>query len=95
MKTTQHLVLAGIMVISTGALAANAQIQAGKQGVDQACTAEAATANCGQDQVGTGLLKCIHAYKKANPSFKPSPNCAAALKQLHAEHKELKEQPKP
>jgi hypothetical protein len=95
MKTTQRFVLTAMMAISTGAFAANAQMQADKQSVDQACTAEAATANCGQDQVGTGLLKCIRAYKKANPSFKLSPNCAAAMKQLHTDRSELKQQPKP
>jgi hypothetical protein len=95
MKTTQYLILAAMMAISTGALAANAQMQTDKQSVDQACTAEAAAANCGQDQVGTGLLKCIRAYKKANPGFKLSPNCAAAIKQLHTDHNELKQQPKP
>jgi hypothetical protein len=95
MKTTQCLALSVMMAISTGALAANARMQADKQSVDQACTAEAAAANCGQDQVGTGLLTCIHAYKKTNPSFKLSPNCATAIKQLHTDRSELKQQPKP
>lgn len=58
-----------------------------KQAIDSACTADAATAGCGSEVVGKGLLKCLHAYKKANPSFKFSDGCKAAMKQFHADKK--------
>jgi hypothetical protein len=50
------------------------------QSVDQACSAEAQTAGCSGEQVGTGLMKCIHAYKKANrKAFQISAGCKAAM----------------
>ncbi|MGZ3703582.1 MAG: hypothetical protein ACXWSD_17625, partial [Bdellovibrionota bacterium] len=56
-----------------------------------ACTAEAQTAGCGSEQVGTGLLKCIHAYKKAHKKdFKLSDGCKAALQKEHADMKAKK-----
>jgi len=55
---------------------------ADKQAVDSACTAEATAAGCGSEQVGSGLLKCIGAYKKANKGFKLSPGCKAAIDKL-------------
>jgi hypothetical protein len=36
--------------------------------------------------VGTGLLKCLHAYKKAHADWKPSPDCHAAMKKAHEDH---------
>ena len=57
------------------------------QAVDAACTQEATTASCNNEKVGTGLLKCIHAYKKAHSDFKISDGCKAALKQLRADKK--------
>ena len=52
--------------------------------VDQACAAEAQTAGCGGEQVGTGMLKCIHAYKQAHKKdFKLSDGCKAAMKKMH------------
>ena len=70
---------------------ANADMASDKQSIDNACTQEASTAGCGNDQVGTGLLKCIHAYKKANQqTFKISDGCKAAMKQLHVDRKSAK-----
>jgi hypothetical protein len=57
------------------------------QAVDQACTADAATAQCGSEKVGSGLMKCLGAYRKANPSFKLSEGCHEAMEKLHADHK--------
>jgi hypothetical protein len=62
-------------------------IHADAQAIDSACTAESTTAKCGSDKVGTGLLKCIHAYKVANPTFKVSAGCKTAMQQLHADKK--------
>ena len=56
--------------------------------IDSACTADAATAGCSAEQVGTGLMKCIHAYKKAHKKdFKVSDGCHAAMKKMHADKK--------
>ena len=49
------------------------------QAIDAACTQDAATASCGTEKVGTGLLKCLHAYKKAHSDFKISAPCSAAM----------------
>ena len=57
------------------------------QAIDTACATDAATANCGTEKVGTGLLKCLHAYKKANESFKFSAGCKAAMQKMHQDHK--------
>ncbi len=36
------------------------------QAVNAACSQDAAAAGCGAEKVGTGLLKCLHGYKKAH-----------------------------
>lgn len=54
--------------------------------VDSACTAEAATAGCGAEKVGTGLLKCLHAYHKAHHDAKPSAGCKAAMQKMRTDH---------
>jgi hypothetical protein len=65
----------------------DAAIQADNQAIDAACTSDAQTAGCGTEQVGKGLLKCLHAYKKANPSYKFSASCKSAMMQRHADKK--------
>ena len=55
--------------------------------VNAACTSEANTANCVNEKVGTGLLKCIHAYKKHHKDFKVSDGCKSAMKSLKMAHK--------
>ena len=57
------------------------------QAVNSACTAEANTANCVNEKVGTGLIKCIHAYKKHHKDFKLSDGCKSAMKSLKMVHK--------
>lgn len=71
--------------------AAQADIKADKQSVDTACAQDAATANCGADQVGTGLLKCLHEYRAANKSAQFSDACKAALDTFWVDHKAAKE----
>jgi hypothetical protein len=95
MYSMRFVVLATAMLASISAFAANEARQADKQAVDQACMAEAQAASCGSDQAGTGLVKCIHAYKKANPGFKVSPGCGEALKTLHQENKTLRAEKQP
>lgn len=91
MKRT--LMVSLMMLINASAFANEAK-SADAQAVNAACTQEAATAGCGTEKVGTGLLKCIHAYKKAHSDFKPSDACKAAMKQLHHDRKEKKEEQK-
>ena len=55
------------------------------QAVDSGCAADAATAGCGSEKVGTGLLKCLHKYKKANAGFKFSDSCKTAMKTMRTD----------
>ncbi len=57
------------------------------QAVNTACSTDAATAGCGTEKVGTGLLKCLAAYKKAHKDFKFSDTCVAARKTLRSDRK--------
>jgi opacity protein-like surface antigen len=59
--------------------------------INQACQAEAATAGCGQEVVGKGLLKCLGAYRKAHSDFKVSDGCRDAIKQLADDRREHKQ----
>ena len=87
----RHLVLSMTLTAAlfgfSSAFAADPTMKADAQSIDTACAADAATANCGADKVGTGLLKCLHAYKKANKSFKFSSGCKDAMKQMHKDRK--------
>lgn len=59
--------------------------------VNDSCIEESKVANCGEQKVGTGLLKCIHGYKKEHKDFKISDVCHNAMKDLKEERKERKE----
>lgn len=72
-------------------MAANEALKAERDAVASACSAEAKTANCGEEKVGTGLLKCMHGYKKEHKKdFKFSDGCKAAMKKLKEDRKEMK-----
>jgi hypothetical protein len=78
-------------ILSLSAFAEGKAAQgADAQAIDSACTADAGTAGCGSEQVGTGLLKCLHAYKKAHHDFKFSDACKASMEKAHADHKAKK-----
>lgn len=51
-----------------------------KEEINKACATDAATSGCEGKKVGTGLLKCLRAYKKAHKDFKFSESCKAARK---------------
>ena len=55
--------------------------------VDAACSADASTAGCGSEKVGTGLLKCLWAYKKAHKDYKFSDACKSAMHKMHDDKK--------
>jgi hypothetical protein len=66
---------------------AKENMSADAQAVDAACTQDAATAGCGNEKVGTGLMKCIHAYKQAHKDFKVSEGCKTAMHKMHDDKK--------
>ena len=67
-----------------------AQMEAGRNAVESACSAEATSTGCAGKEVGKGLLKCMHEYKKANKDFKFSDGCKDATKNLKHDRKEHK-----
>ncbi len=90
--TTRTLALSFILLacsISAGA-APNPTIKADAQAIDSACKAEAATAGCGDEVVGKGLLKCMGQYKKAHKDFRFSDGCRSAIKQLREDRMAMK-----
>jgi hypothetical protein len=84
MKT---LICITLLSMSLTTFAADPAMKADAQAVDSACTADAQTAGCGSEKVGTGLLKCLHAYKKAHHDFKFSDSCKASMKKMHQDRK--------
>ena len=52
-----------------------------------ACSAEIAASGCGGKDLGKGLLKCLHAYKKEHKDMVVSESC----KNLRKEFKEKRE----
>lgn len=87
MKSRNAFIVVALALTATSAITADAAIQGDNQNINTACSADAQTAGCAGEQVGKGLLKCLHAYKKANKSFKFSPGCKVAMQQRHADKK--------
>ena len=67
-----------------------AEMEAQRNAVESACAADATTTGCSGKEVGKGLLKCMHEYKKAHKDFKFSDSCKSATKELKHERKEHK-----
>jgi hypothetical protein len=92
------LVSAALVAFSGSALAedgkdnrgGNPQMRKDAQAINQACTGDAANTGCGGEVVGKGLLKCMHAYKKAHKDYKFSDGCKDAMKQMHEDREEMK-----
>lgn len=57
--------------------------------VKAACAADVQATGCSQE-LGKGLMKCIHAYKKAHKEFTISESCKEAVHEGHEMHKEHK-----
>jgi hypothetical protein len=88
----KNVILTAAMVFGLS-LVANAKENTSPdaQAIDSACTQEASTAGCGSEKVGTGLLRCIHAYRKEHKKdFKISDGCKSAMKKMHEDRKGLK-----
>jgi hypothetical protein len=86
----KKLILATVLILSSAAFAVDSakkeEIKADRLAVDSACTTESSTAGCGSEKVGTGLLKCIHAYKKEHKKdFKISDGCKSAMHKLKSD----------
>ena len=90
-KLVKALVSAAVLSFSFSVFAADMKAsdaaKADADKVNTACAAEAKTANCGADKVGSGLLKCIHEYKEAHHDFKVSEGCHDAMKALKKDAK--------
>lgn len=88
MKVLLATLIASVSFVAPSAFAADAAMKADAAAIDTACSTDAATAGCGSEKVGTGLLRCLHAYKKAHKAdFKFSDGCKAAMKTMHADRK--------
>jgi hypothetical protein len=79
-----------LLLMGTSVLA-NEQLKADRAAVNESCKAEGVTAGCGENKVGTGLLKCIHKYRKEHKEFKVSQVCKASMRKLHLDRRALKE----
>jgi hypothetical protein len=58
-----------------------------KSEIDAACADDAKTASCGDKKVGSGLLRCLHEYKKSHKDFALSSGCKAAIDKRKAQQK--------
>jgi len=50
--------------------------------IKKACAAELAASGCGDKELGKGLLKCLHAYKKEHKDMVISDSCKNERKEL-------------
>lgn len=89
MKKISFLTM-GLLIASSVAFAeepATTPTKLDNDNVNTACAADAATAGCGSTKVGSGLLLCLHAYKKAHKEFKFADACKMAMRQRKMDKK--------
>ena len=86
-KNVSALAIAFAITASSAYAAPSPALQADDQAINAACSADAAASGCTGKQVGTGLMKCMHAYKKATPAFKFSDSCKSAMQKRRADKK--------
>lgn len=80
-----------VMALHSISMAAPAEKNgADAQAVNAACAQDSATAGCESKKVGTGLLKCLHLYKKSHHEHKFSEGCKNAMKQMREHRKSPK-----
>jgi cytochrome c2 len=89
MRLLKSVLLACLFTASL-AHAKDATMTADNEAINTACSTDSSTAGCGDQKVGTGLLKCLHAYKKSHNDFKFSDACKDAMKQRHHDKKDRK-----
>lgn len=76
---------------STAHAVDKAQVTADKETVKSVCAEDAKIAGCKEGEtVGTGLLKCFHAYKIVHKDFKPSQACKDSVMKVKEDHKEMR-----
>lgn len=100
MKSVSKVAVSALIVV-LGLSVAHAQndqikldkeaVVADKAAVKTACAEEAKLAGCGDQTVGTGLLKCFKAYKQQHKDFKPSDSCKDSIKKVKEGHKKLRD----
>lgn len=78
------------LALSQASFASNPALNTDREAVNSSCSAEAAASGCSDKKVGSGLLKCIHTYKKTNKDFKISEVCKNASQKLKTNRKALK-----
>lgn len=94
MTRTALLATALLFAVSVNAHADNArpgknpEMKADAEAINAACKSDAATAGCGNEVVGKGLLKCMHAYKQAHKDYKFSEGCREAMKKMKEDRSE-------
>ena len=59
--------------------------------IKSACSAEIAASGCGDKDLGKGLLKCLHAYKKEHKDMVVSESCKSLRKELRDKRQSKKE----
>ena len=101
MKIAMMSLLAGLFVFNFAGQKAladhhekgehKAKMETERKAVESACSADASTTGCSGKEVGKGLLKCMHEYKKAHKDFKFSDSCKGARKEMKHEKNELKQ----
>lgn len=87
----KQILIIALSLMSVSAFA-NEAVKADRDAVNSSCSADAQTASCGSEVVGKGLLKCLHAYKKAHKEFKFSDSCKASMKQLKQDKMAMKKE---
>ncbi len=91
MSVTMRALLAAAALFAVSINAhADATLTKDAQAINSACASDAATAGCGGEVVGKGLLKCLHAYKQAHKEYKFTAGCREAMKQFREDRQEEK-----
>jgi hypothetical protein len=81
------ILLISALFATTISVAHSAESQTSEaQAVNSACSQESMAANCGSEKVGSGLIKCIRAYKREHKEFKLSESCKSSMKKLKTTH---------
>ena len=62
------------------------QLKSDRETMNNTCAEESKVAGCDGEKVGTGLLKCIHAYRKGHKKeFKVSESCKMAMQKFRSD----------
>jgi hypothetical protein len=84
-----------VLVASVTSFAKGGDRAAKDAEIKKACAAEIATSGCGDKELGKGLLKCLHAYKKEHKDMVISDSCKNERKELKEARQAKKSEAKP